>query len=317
MALMYDRMLRNGWNVPGQETFTVQERSITDYSNRIIQDALQKAEVIKADNVAHYFYEVDAKDDWDLKSNFPNIAPPFERCWIEWEVSKHLHVDDKFLDNRVSELVDRMGALVIAAVAPADQPDIKWGLEILMFSELASGIIAGPIFDAALLVGPNGQFHPISESENQYYYMRLPSHGRSQSELDNLPTETREQLTSIIVFAYPALLTFCFLHCKNVDLITNNPPPKLSHAYQKRHKQPLVQYKTLDIQPIREILKREGDSEKTGLKMALHICRGHFKDFSKGKGLFGRYKGMYWWESQVRGSGVEGIVVKDYRMKRP
>jgi hypothetical protein len=43
--------------------------------------------------------------------------------------------------------------------------------------------------------------------------------------------------------------------------------------------------------------------------------RGHFKDYSV-KGLFGRYKGVYWWDSQVRGEVNGGVVDKDYRVKR-
>ena len=74
-------------------------------------------------------------------------------------------------------------------------------------------------------------------------------------------------------------------------------------------------FKTLEIEPMKRILRTEGQSEKTGLRQALHICRGHFKDYSKGGGLFGKYKGLYWWESQVRGSVSEGTIVKDYSVK--
>ena len=48
---------------------------------------------------------------------------------------------------------------------------------------------------------------------------------------------------------------------------------------------------------------------------ALHFVRGHFKDYSV-KGLFGKYKKVYWWDSQVRGEVMGGVVDKDYRVKR-
>ena len=38
---------------------------------------------------------------------------------------------------------------------------------------------------------------------------------------------------------------------------------------------------------------------------ALHFVRGHFKDYSV-KGLFGKYKKVYWWDSQVRGEVMWG-----------
>ena len=68
---------------------------------------------------------------------------------------------------------------------------------------------------------------------------------------------------------------------------------------------------------MKKVLREEGKSEETGLKHALHICRGHFKDYRDGKGLFGRYKDIYWWESQVRGNGEHGVVLKDYNVNEP
>ena len=40
-------------------------------------------------------------------------------------------------------------------------------------------------------------------------------------------------------------------------------------------------------------LEREGDIQHIGLKRALHICRGHFKDYTIGKGLFGKVRGCF------------------------
>jgi hypothetical protein len=67
---------------------------------------------------------------------------------------------------------------------------------------------------------------------------------------------------------------------------------------------------------MKKILHYEGHSNKTGLTKAIHICRGHFKDFSKGSGLFGKFKGMYWWESQVRGNFAAGVALKDYEIDK-
>jgi len=47
---------------------------------------------------------------------------------------------------------------------------------------------------------------------------------------------------------------------------------------------------------------------------ALHICRGHFKNFSNGRGLFGKFKGRYWWGAQARGTDRAAQVHADYRV---
>jgi hypothetical protein len=66
-----------------------------------------------------------------------------------------------------------------------------------------------------------------------------------------------------------------------------------------RPRKPESRYKTLTVTPTRA---------------ALHFVRGHFKDYSV-KGLFGKYKKVYWWDSQVRRE-VGGVVDKEYWVKR-
>lgn len=84
-----------------------------------------------------------------------------------------------------------------------------------------------------------------------------------------------------------------------------------------KRKQPLINWKTLRIEPVKEILKTKGGIDSNGLKKALHICRGHFKDYTNGGGLFGKYTGLYWWEMHTRGDSKQGAVMKDYAVQRP
>ena len=109
--------------------------------------------------------------------------------------------------------------------------------------------------------------------------------------------------------AVPAFLAISFMHCKNVKVESKYPPRPIS-----RNGKPRVKFYTLSISPMKKILENEGQLKATGLKLSLHICRGHFKDYSKSTGLFGKYKGLYWWESHVRGSPAQGVVVKDYNV---
>ena len=61
------------------------------------------------------------------------------------------------------------------------------------------------------------------------------------------------------------------------------------------------------------MIASENDGRSALTPKALHICRGHFKDFSN-HGLFGKYRGTYWWPMHTRGSSDNGLVVKDYRV---
>lgn len=112
---------------------------------------------------------------------------------------------------------------------------------------------------------------------------------------------------------FPFALAISLMHCKNVELVRKPQNPKLAKAYRRRHKEPLLTYHVLDIEPMKQVLRDEGDSEHSGLRHALHICRGHFKDYRE-RGLFGKHKGLFWWESHLRGSAEVGTRVKDYRV---
>jgi hypothetical protein len=112
---------------------------------------------------------------------------------------------------------------------------------------------------------------------------------------------------------FPMWLALSFLHCKNVTLAREDPchsrkPPKKGETCRRLH------YHVLNIKPMQEVLRRDGQSHTTGLKHALHICRGHFKDYRQ-RGLFGKYQGLFWWDAHVRGKSDTGVVVKDYHVQ--
>jgi hypothetical protein len=120
---------------------------------------------------------------------------------------------------------------------------------------------------------------------------------------------------AIMLELAPQLLALSFLHCKNVIVKTDSPSQRQQKRRVKDGRMPMVAFHTLVIKPMQTILQHEGEIGAVGLARALHICRGHFKDFTKGRGLFGRSKGLYWWDPQVRGSLSKGLTLKDYRVK--
>ncbi len=110
------------------------------------------------------------------------------------------------------------------------------------------------------------------------------------------------------------MLATSFCHCKNVALVDDNVPYAVSKAFEKRHKMPRITYKTLIINPMMQVLQKEGKLEEHhSIRKAVHICRGHFKDYQE-RGLFGKYHGLFWWDMHIRGNKASGIVVKDYRV---
>jgi hypothetical protein len=112
----------------------------------------------------------------------------------------------------------------------------------------------------------------------------------------------------------PALMATTMLNCKNVRTEIVEPPKKNNEVRAKRGKPPLLRYHVLVIDPFKKSVRRE-ESTPTGRVLSLHVVRGHLKDYREGKGLFGKYKGLWWWEPSMAGSADVGTVVKDYEVK--
>ena len=112
---------------------------------------------------------------------------------------------------------------------------------------------------------------------------------------------------------YAYILFNKLLACKNIGAADNEPPAKLNKARAKKGKQPLFTYKILVIKPTS---KRQQSLEAQGLwENRIHLCRGHFKEYTGDKPLFGKYTGRYWWQPAVRGRNRDGVVMKDYEVK--
>lgn len=106
--------------------------------------------------------------------------------------------------------------------------------------------------------------------------------------------------------------------CKNVvgqDLVVDE---RLKKARLRRNKPPLTVYKTLLV-----TLPKTGKSvplntqamvREASESRALHTVAGHYADYRE-KGLFGRYKGIFWIPAHARGTEDAGQVVKTYQAK--
>lgn len=120
-----------------------------------------------------------------------------------------------------------------------------------------------------------------------------------------------------------SMIATAFMQCKNVILEDDTDRLKTTRLYQTiRPKESRgINFKRLVIEPMVKKLRSEGDLPEGSVSAdkvvkALHLCRGHFKDYRE-KGLFGKAKGVYWWDHTVRGSANSGVVVKDYEVRPP
>jgi hypothetical protein len=250
--------------------------------------------IIKIDNVADYYFTASDQEHWDLINDFPNLAPPFELAWFEHRMPKVIHSREKG-DSDVAALTPhgRVGMLMMGTerkdVVGENIPDnLRWALTFELFIDYG---------DRLGVQGPHGSIHFGIDAEGVLI-------DRPFMQTFSAP-HYNEMMRHFITWTHPALLAISFMHCRNVTVVDESVPKPLAKKYKARTGQWPVRYKTLEIRPLQQILRREGGSETHGLIRAMHICRGHFKDYRQGKGLFGRYHQLVWQPAIVRGGKSE------------
>jgi hypothetical protein len=260
--------------------------------------------VIDIDNVAKYYYEAE-QEYWDLRHDFPNLAPPYPAFWCECKIAKRIHSKEKG-DTDVAALIPhgRTGMLIHGLkredVNGEDIPvNVRWILWCELYIDYGRrGVVAD---------GPHGSVFVAVDGDGVIVDTPWMQSFADESDAHLMKT--------LMVWFNPALLAISFLHCKNVTVVENHVPAPLVKKYRARHGRAPCSYKTLVIEPLKKILRTEGRSDHVGVQKAIHICRGHFKDYREGRGLFGRYHQLVWQPSIVRGTKGEKAPPREVDVK--
>ena len=260
--------------------------------------------VLLVDNVSDYMYRGSDQEHWDLSRDFPNLAPPFPTFWCEHKMPTLIH-SKECGDSDLSYIRHgRVGVLVHAADPknvkgediPANTRWILWCELFVDYDQKGRGI-EGP--HGSMFMAIDGQGAII---ENPWM----------QSFAD---AGLEEVMRGYMAWLNPTLLSISFLHCKNVTLVKNEVPKPLAKKYRERHGIQPTRYQTLVIEPLKAILRTEGRSDQVGVQKALHICRGHFRDYREGAGLFGKYHGVFWTPQIVRGTKGTSAPPREIKIK--
>lgn len=289
-------------------------------------DALPRAEMFLADNVYQYFYE---NPDWvsgesidqlelhvDFK-DFPQLAPPFEEFFIgcnSLPIKKTgygsggvMFVARDIMDAHAPGIVQYILDRGWQSRAALRQRGVRWILYAMPVALFADGDIVTPCVAQAIFVKEDGSFFSsVSFGDEARIKLQAPIYRMSVADM----TEAHNTIADLLV--PPALLALSFIHCRNVEVIETLPNRKQSARREQKKGHGLIKFRTLQIEPMKRALREASTTEGTGLGVALHTCRGHFKDYRDGKGLFGKHKDLYWWDGQERGSPDLGRVLKDY-----
>jgi hypothetical protein len=291
------------------------------------------AQVFCINNVDHFFWA--NFDRYRDSGGFPNYAPPFDNYFMYCDDTEMTTTDAGmkyrdlypqfrygfwFLAGLVEQVEDAWGIEWFTARGTnrllLKKSGVKWRVLAIYFTSYAKGRVEANMM-YQYLVNEDGTIGDLGwdsrcgagivEKAAKHYGMTLEEAHDALFELGMVNMASCHLATAL-------------LHCKNVTTVDAEPTAKEKYRmseYQRVSKQPAAKWKVLSIEPMVRTLRTQGAIERNGITKALHICRGHFKDFSHGKGLFGRNKGLYWWDQQMRGNESAGVVIKDYDIQPP
>lgn len=285
-------------------------------------ETLQSATVFVVDNVAQYLH---GKGEFDPNTDLPNVAPPFDIFWMEYNSHKDIGDPDpmrvgalfRAFDMGDPEQATDRAQGVFDKLTGSNRPiygdekfgrlidPVRWILAVEIALKLDNTMAFGPVKHWFGAVTPDGRFARTDEGLANVANLYGP---------DELFTD--DYLSAIRGSLAPAFLALSFMHCKNVAQ-EERLPSRQERRECERRGEPVVKYRTLQIEPMRKVLATEGGVAHNGIKKALHICRGHFSHYSEEKPLFGKYSGQFWIPAHVRGTAEAGKVVKDYAVKAP
>lgn len=302
-----------GYIVPGSPAER-EARTIVEVETGHIKHAVH----MRISNVAKLYAEHE-QQKWDLKADLPNIAPPFDKFWVEWDTPGVWNLPEGIVrkpdqsqfggmvaaldmdDNPRGSRRDSMKVIFGGEGREEAIDRSKWAVSVSFWCSDSRRPLVGRAMwlglDAVMFVNKTGQYEAHCFT------------GPAVSTIFGADAETFASALHIIGLG----MSFC--HCKNVAREEHDDDR--GERWHRRTRVPVLKYYVLNIDPMRQTLRTEGGLGEGGLVRALHICRGHFATYTEDHPLFGKYVGTFWRPQHVRGHQSAGVVTKDYGVKVP
>lgn len=309
--MMIDRLINEEWVVHKSSKLAyypaARKSVLLQQTESQTKDILERSHVVLANNVFDYWNSRKREGVEFEPRMFPGCIPPFDNLWIEFSQGADVAYKKRF------------GILVSSEFTIGNLGD--FASDSFVPQKIVTMLIFIEGFD-----GPNPQYLCGPSEICQY---AIDSRGETNGFFENGTLTSSEdghfddyQLTvdHFVSLCVPAaMLAISFMNCsKGVTVSKVDPPTKFDEARAQYSRKPLVRYNTIDIGPMKEVLRTEGGIETNGIKKALHICRGHFATYSNT--FMGRKLPSpmtCWVPSHVRGSSKHGVVVSDYNVSPP
>jgi hypothetical protein len=301
-----------GERVKEDKVLTKEYVDLSNHVTKFFSEALADTPIILADNVTDYLYGIQAHDSnakWDLR-DLPVVVPPFRGVFVETASPRHFDNPDIRGWGAIFSRIDEVEAIEPGEI---EAEAVKWIVEMALVYDDRGSLRTYPAIWLFYLDN-DGRLFRDAAGNILYETATLVGPELAGTVDGNERWEALKE--SVMTLVLPFFYTFAFCHCRTVD-VQQREVSRQVRRQAERKGLPLLDYRVLEIEPMKKALKSEGGIEEVGPTKALHICRGHFKTYTEDAPLFGQHIGTWWWEGSIRGSLSRGNVDKDYSVTPP
>ena len=258
------------------------------YQNAILP--IQKAQKFHVGSIEHLTGVAGIKPGTDLFMCQDNVKLPYTLCWFDWEV---IEPDKQKLDDRLAReyapAINTAEAVLVKIIAPNRYHVVPF----TRFQCFPKPIWAMNLVSIEIIVGKGARSLTIEGLTDD------------QVKVGSIEAAINCQFLE---------MSLRLLNCKNISTEVIKAPEALNKKRRKNGKQEIFDYHVLNVVvPSTKQGYREQSEPLSHVRV--HLCRGHFKEYTQEHPLFGKLTGLYWWQPHVRGQNKDGIVMKNYAIK--
>lgn len=268
-------------------------RASVEEAQQFFASNIDQAERIVADGISDLCHEGISLEEID------SVIPPFPVFWLEW---------------REQDANARQRGIISYGALCSARKDIErgeWNITVMIGMRTAPPHVVGhqiavtPLF--TLNIGTDGR--PLSVDIAQ-----------RQALTEEFVKELSSQFWSARVIELCTAISL--MNCKNVALPWVSPPEKLARSYRRRNGVDLGGFRVINIVPATKLKSTDPPAPRVANPAPacptrlLHTVRGHIKRYSV-KGLFGKYKGTYFFSEHQAGDKTRGEkqLSREYTIK--
>ena len=301
--------------------------------------------LVDVSDAAHWYFQESPQDYWDLAEDMHALTPPHGFTYMEFSMPDRINVNGKLLKSNTPNA--SVGCLTTCADIREDfraEAQKEWLLEKHLASTygatpgrpeelmrkitkdeewcvtrergISLGISPSFLLDSTVYLDDLQDVHSVFRCVMYLdeYGKAYPGENGTMLSPGFNPNRTMTELNWFMPFAFSLSL----MNCKNVHLVDDQ---RILVRNQRRRMErsgnPIIDYKWLHIKQLTKKVSEDIEHQKTGRHNRLHFVRAHWATYTADAPLFGKYEGVFFKPSHVKGRLSAGVALKNYTVDAP